>query len=198
VRDQAPFEKGYSVEGKVPDKIFLTRGAGRHKEKLTSFELALRAAGIAQCNLVHVSSIFPPHCVLIPRTRGISMLRSGEIVYCVLSQNNTDEQSRLIGSAIGVAIPTVRSKYGYISEHHSFGKRREELGDYTEDLAATMLASTLGIEIDLTRAWNERKQEWKIAGQIVRTTNISQTALGKEGMWTSVVAAAVFCSYKSK
>lgn len=186
------------MEGKVPDKIFLTRGVGRHKEKLTSFELALRSAGIAQCNLVHVSSIFPPHCVLIPRTRGASMLHAGEILYCVLSQNNTEEQSRLIGSSIGVAIPTVRSKYGYISEHHSFGKRQEELGDYTEDLAATMLASTLGIEIDLTRAWNERKQEWKIAGQIVRTTNISQTAFGKEGMWTSVVAAAVFCSYKNK
>jgi arginine decarboxylase len=163
------------VEGKVPDKIFLTRGAGRHKEKLTSFELALRAAG-----------------------RGASMLRPGEIVYCVLSTNHTDEQSRLVGSAIGVAIPTDRKRYGYISEHHAYGKRQEELGDYTEDLAATMLASTLGIEIDLTRAWNERKQEWKIAGQIVRTTNITQTALGKDGMWTTVVAAAVFCSYKSR
>ncbi len=186
------------MEGKIPDKIFLTRGVGRHKEKLTSFELALRAAGIAQFNLVHVSSIFPPHCVLIPRTRGISMMRSGEIVYCVLSQNSTNEQSRLVGAGIGVAIPTDRKKYGYISEHHAYGMRQQEMGDYTEDLAATMLASTLGIEIDLSRAWNERKQEWKIAGQIVRTTNITQTAFGKEGMWTSVVAAAVFCSYKSR
>ena len=186
------------MEGRTPDKVFLTRGVGRHKERLTSFELALRGAGIAQFNIVKVSSIFPPNCVLIPRTRGISMLRSGEIVYCVLSDNRTDERNRLLGSAIGIAVPTDRKKYGYISEHHDFGKRQEELGDYTEDLAATMLASTLGIEIDLTRAWNERKQEWKIAGQIVRTTNITQTALGKEGMWTSVVAAAVFCSYKNR
>jgi arginine decarboxylase len=186
------------VEGKIPDKIFLTRGAGRHMEKLTSFEFALRAAGLSQFNLVHVSSIFPPHCVLIPRTRGVSMLRAGEIVYCVLSSNHTDERSRLVGSAIGVAIPEDRKRYGYISEHHAFGKRGEELGDYTEDLAATMLASTLGIEIDLTRAWNERKQEWKIARQIVRTTNITQTALGKDGMWTTTVAAAVFCSYKGR
>jgi len=126
------------------------------------------------------------------------MLNAGEIVYCVLSTNYTDEQSRLVGSAIGVAIPTDRKRYGYISEHHGYGKKQEELGDYTEDLAATMLASTLGIEIDLTRAWNERKQEWKIAGQIVRTTNITQTAFGKDGMWTTVVAAAVFCNYKSR
>ena len=182
--------------GRVPNKIFLTRGVGRHKEKLTSFELALRNAGIAPYNIVQVSSIFPPHCVLIPRTRGIGMLHHGEIVHCVLSKNSTNETNRLIGAAIGVAIPKDRSKYGYISEHNDFGTKKKELGDYTEDLAASMLASTLGIEIDLSRAWDERKQEWKIAGQIVRTTNISQTTFGKNGLWTSVVAVAVFCSYK--
>lgn len=186
---------GKVVLAKVPTKVFLTKGMGRHRERLTSFELALRSAGIAQLNIVKVSSIFPPHCVLIPRTRGIGMLKSGEIVYCVLSANSTDEPSRLLGSAIGVAIPKDRRKYGYISEHHGFGIKQKQLGDYTEDLAATMLASTLGIEIDLSKAWNEREQEWKIAGQIVRTTNITQTALGKEGLWTSVVAAAVFCNY---
>ncbi|UCF06889.1 MAG: arginine decarboxylase, pyruvoyl-dependent [bacterium] len=185
------------MEKKVPNKVFLTRGVGRHREKLTSFELALRSAGIAKFNIVQVSSIFPPHCVLIPRSRGVQALHDGEVVYCVLSSNSTDEPSRLIGATVGVAIPKDRKRYGYISEHHDFGKKQKQLGDYTEDLAASMLASTLGIEIDLNKAWDERKQEWKIAGQIVRTTNITQTALGKEGLWTSVVAAAVFCSYKS-
>ncbi|HUV37423.1 MAG TPA: arginine decarboxylase, pyruvoyl-dependent [Patescibacteria group bacterium] len=185
------------VSENVPNKVFLTRGLGRHKEKLTSFELALRSAGIAKFNIVQVSSIFPPHCVLIPRSRGAATLQPGEVTYCVLSNNSTDEQNRLIGCAIGVAIPKDRSKYGYISEHHDFGKKQKPLGDYTEDLAATMLASTLGLEIDLSKAWDERKQEFKIGGQIVKTTNITQTALGKEGLWTTVVAAAVFCSYKN-
>jgi len=189
---------GNAVIGRVPNKVFLTRGVGRHPEKLTSFELALRDARIAPLNIVQVSSIFPPHCVLIPRSRGVEMLYDGEIVHCVLSKNNTNETNRLIGAAIGVAIPKDRGRYGYISEHHDFGVKQKQLGDYTEDLAASMLASTLGIEIDLSRAWDERKQEWKIAGQIVRTTNITQTAFGKSGMWTSVIAAAVFCSYKDK
>lgn len=181
----------------VPNKVFLTRGVGRHREKLTSFELALRSAGIAHFNIAKVSSIFPPHCVLIPRSRGISMLNAGEIVYCVLSNNSTNEQNRHIGCAIGVAVPKDRNRYGYISEHHDYGKKNKWLGDYTEDLAASMLASTLGIEIDLNKAWDERKQEFKIGGRIVRTRSITQTALGREGKWTTVVAAAVFCSYKS-
>ena len=46
----------------VPKEMFFTKGVGKHREKLTSFELALRSAGIAACNLVRVSSIFPPGC----------------------------------------------------------------------------------------------------------------------------------------
>jgi arginine decarboxylase len=176
-----------------PAHMFLTRGMGRHKEQLTSFELALRDAGIASFNLVAVSSIFPPKCKLISRRKGLDELEHGEIIYCVLSRNSTNEPNRLIGSSIGVAIPKESSKYGYLSEHHSFGINEKAAGEYVEDLAATMLASTLGIDIRLNQAWDERKEQWKIAGHIVKTTNITQTAIGKAKLWTSVVTAAVFC-----
>lgn len=184
------------MAGIVPTRVFLTKGAGSHKEKLTSFELALRSAGIAHLNIVQVSSIFPPGCSLISRTKGVDYLSPGQIVHCVLSRNSSNEPNRLIGSAIGLALPKDRLRYGYISEHHDFGIKRKQLGDYAEDLAASMLGSTLGIEIDLDKAWDERKQEYKIAGHIVRTTNITQTARGKSGLWTTVVSAAVFCSYE--
>ncbi|HSG26858.1 MAG TPA: arginine decarboxylase, pyruvoyl-dependent [Candidatus Krumholzibacterium sp.] len=179
----------------TPSKIFLTRGTGRHKEKLTSFEFALRDAGIAHLNLVQVSSIFPPGCKLISRERGTRYLGPGQIVFCVMSKNSSDEPDRLIGSGVGVALPKDVNKYGYISEHHEFGKKRKALGDYAEDLAASMLASTLGIRIDIDKAWDERKQQFKIGGHIVKTTNIAQTARGEEGLWTTVISAAVFCDY---
>jgi arginine decarboxylase len=176
-----------------PVRMFLTRGMGRHREQLTSFELALRNAGIASFNLVSVSSIFPPLCKLVPRQRGLSELESGEVIFCVLSRNATDEPHRLIGSSIGVAIPKDEKRYGYLSEHHSFGLKQRTAGDYAEDLAATMLASTFGIDINIDQAWDKRKEHWRIAGNIVKTTNITQTAVGKSKVWTSVVAAAVFC-----
>lgn len=177
----------------VPVHVFLTKGMGRHREKLTSFELALRAAGIASFNLVSVSSILPPGCKMISKAKGLDKLDHGEIVYTVLSRNSTNEPHRLIGSSIGVAIPADKQQYGYLSEHHSFGLKEKDVGDYAEDLAATMLANTLGIEIDLDKAWDERKEHWKIAGEIVRTMNITQTAIGKNKLWTTVVSAAVFC-----
>jgi arginine decarboxylase len=171
----------------------LTRGVGLHKERLTSFELALRDAGIASFNLVTVSSIFPPNCKLIPKARGLAKLEHGEIVYCVLARSDTNENNRLVAASLGVAIPRDPSRFGYLSEHHSYGENHKQVSEYAEDLAASMLASTLGIEIALDKAWDERKEQWKIAGHIVRTTNITQTTTGKSGHWTSVIAAAVFC-----
>ncbi len=177
----------------VPKRVFFTKGVGRHKQELQSFELALRNANIEKCNLVYVSSIIPSNCKIISREKGIKELNSGEITYVVMSRNSTNEPNRLIGAAIGVALPKNRDNYGYISEHHCNGITGKKLVDYTEDLAASMLATTLGLEFDPDKAWDERKQEYKMSKQIVRTQSVAQTAMGdKNGLWTTVLAAAVF------
>lgn len=177
----------------VAQKIFLTKGVGVHREQLTSFEMALRDAGIAPFNLVTVSSIYPPGCVRISREEGLKQLRPGEIVFCVLSRNATNEPNRLIAASIGLAIPADKTIHGYISEHHSCGETGEKSGDYAEDLAATMLASVLGIKFDMDQDWDVREKVFKLSGKIVATTNATQSAEGhKHGLWTTVVAAAVF------
>ena len=162
----------------VPKKVFFTKGVGIAKHELQSFELALRDAGIEKCNLVNVSSIVPPNCEIISKNRGFEYLNAGEITYCVMSRNTTNESNRLIGAGVGVAIPKEKNSYGYISEHHCFGVSHRDLSDHTEDLAATMLASTLGLDFDPDKAWDERKQEYKMSGRIVRTQSIAQTARG--------------------
>lgn len=177
----------------TPTKFFLTKGVGVHKEKLTSFELALRNAGIEKFNLVYVSSILPPKCKRITKEEAFSQLRPGEIIFCVMSKNETNEPNRLIAAAIGCAIPADISHHGYISEHHAFGQTEEYAGEYAEDLAASMLATTLGIEFDPNTAWDEREKLYKMSGKIIKTINIAQSARGnKDGFWTTVIAAAVF------
>jgi arginine decarboxylase len=177
----------------IPKRVFLTKGMGRHKEKLTSFEMALRAAGIEKCNLVKVSSILPPQCKVIPKERGLKELSPGEVVFCVMSENSTNEPRRLISASIGLAVPREKKDYGYLSEHHGFGQNEQTAGDYAESMAAEMLATTLGVEFNGNASWDEQKEYYKICGKIVKTTNITQTAMGdKDGSWTTVIAAAVF------
>jgi len=176
----------------IPTKIFFTKGVGIHKDKLASFELALRKAGIEECNLVYVSSIFPPQCQIIPRNKGLKYIKPGQITFCVMARSDTNEPNRLISSAVGLAVPKDREHYGYISEHHSYGETAKKTGDYAEDLAATMLATTLGIEFDSDQAWDSRKQVYKASQYIFKSTNICQSAEGdKHGEWTTVIAAAV-------
>jgi arginine decarboxylase len=177
----------------VPKRIFLTKGVGKHRERLTSFELALRDAGIAAQNLVRVSSIFPPQCKIIPRVQGLKFLDPGEVVFAVVAENSTREPHRLLASSIGLALPADRNTYGYLSEHHSFGETEDSAGDYAEELAAEMLATTLNVDFDPNKSWDEKKQIYHLSNKIVRTMNITQSAVGdKRGLWTTVIAAAIF------
>jgi len=177
----------------VAKYVFFTKGVGRHKEELGSFEMALRDAGIEKFNLVTVSSIFPPGCKIISREKGLSLLQPGEIVFCVMHQNRSNEPNRLLAASIGLAVPADINQYGYLSEHKSFGETEEKAGEYAEDLAASMLATTLGLEFDPNAAWDEREQLYKASGKIIKTTNITQSAVGsKDGLWTTVLAVAVF------
>ncbi|MBI5826951.1 MAG: arginine decarboxylase, pyruvoyl-dependent [Deltaproteobacteria bacterium] len=176
----------------VPKRVFFTKGVGTHKHELTSFELALRDAGIEKCNLVQVSSIFPPGCKIVSKSVGLKKLSPGQITFCVLSKLASNEPRRLMAASVGCAVPMDRKMYGYLSEHHSFGQTDTTAGDYAEDLAAAMLASTLGIELDENLGWDEKKEIYRISDKIVKTTNITQSAIVKgDGKYTTVIAAAV-------
>lgn len=173
--------------------MFFTKGVGRHKDYLQSFELALRDAGIEKCNIVAVSSIYPPGCKRIPKEDGLKLLQSGAITFCVMARNATNEPNRLVAASIGVAQPADANAYGYLSEHHPFGETDERAGEYAEDLAATMLATTLGMELDPESSWNERQQVYKAGGLILKTRHVVQSAEGHhKGKWSTVVACGVF------
>lgn len=180
------------MNSSVPKKIFFTKGVGTHKEELHSFELALRDAGIEKCNLVQVSSILPPGCKVISKAQGLRELQPGAITFCVMSRCCTNEPRRLLAASVGLAVPADRKTYGYISEHHAYGKTEKEAGDYAEDLAAAMLASTLGIDFDVDESWDEKKEIFKISGKIVRTLNVTQSTICKDNKFTTVIAVAVF------
>ncbi len=176
----------------VPAKMFLTKGVGTHKHELQSFELALRDAGIEKCNLVTVSSILPPRCKIISRKQGEKLLQPGQITFIVMARAATNEPHRLVASSIGLAVPAEEGQYGYLTELHVTGMNDQQAGDLAEDMAAAMLASTMGVEFDESASWDEKKKVFDISGKIVRTLNMTQSAVGHpQGQWTTVLAGAV-------
>jgi arginine decarboxylase len=177
----------------LPRQLFFTKGVGRHRQNLQAFEEALRDAGIASYNLVRVSSIYPAHCKIVSRAKGLQQLTPGEIVFCVMAETRTNEPNRLAGAGIALAVPADKDQHGYIAEHHGFGMTQRVCADYVEDMAATMLARTQGIDLDPDKAYNERKDIYRAKGLVVKTRAIVQTVEGdKNGLWTTALSAAVF------
>lgn len=179
----------------VPRYAFFTKGIGVHRNELESFELALRDAGISHLNLVEVSSILPPDCEIITREQGLTMLPPGQITFCVLSRNSTAQPRQQLSASVGIARPK-EHHYGYISEHHDFGLTSEESDEFTQDMSASMLASTLGIQFDPDAAWDDRRQLFQMANFMVETFAVSSVGQGyyekgKPPKWTTVIAAAV-------
>ena len=176
----------------VPKMMFFVKGKGIHKDQLTSFELALRDAGIADLNLVSVSSIKPSRCKIVSKQEGRKYLVPGQIVFNVMARSATNEPNRLIAASIGLARPVDDTQYGYLSEHHSTGETAQKAGDYAEDMAMEMLASIIGLPDDPTLAWDQREEQWNLSGKIYKTQNFTQSAEGyKDGLWTSVISSAV-------
>ena len=176
----------------VPKKIFLTKGVGFHKEKLASFELALREAGIAPLNLITVSSILPPHCKFIDKGEGVKLLKPGQVVPVVLAKSESNISSTLVSSGVGVAVPRNKEHYGYLSEHHCTGMDDIKMEEYVEDLAAEMLATTYGVKFDPDASWDEKRKLWSIDNRIVKTKSEVQTSIvSDESLWTTTIAAAV-------
>ncbi|MFO8017380.1 MAG: arginine decarboxylase, pyruvoyl-dependent [Promethearchaeia archaeon] len=177
----------------VPKKVFFVKGKGFHKSKLGSFEDALRDAGIERFNLVKVSSILPPHCIEIDKEGGLQELKTGQIVYTVLSKASSNEFSRLVTASIGVAKPSDKENHGYLSEHHSFGRKPKDVGEFAEDLAAEMLATTLGVPFDPEANYDYNKEIFKMNGKIVETKSITESAtVRKDKEWLTILAAAIF------
>lgn len=176
----------------VPRMMFFTKGKGVHKDYLTSFELALREAEIADLNLVSVSSILPPRCRIVSRQEGRKHLLPGQVTFAIMARAATNEPNRLVAASIGLARPVDESQHGYLSEHHPTGETAQKAGDYAEDMAMEMLATTLGLPNDPSLAWNEKEEQWRLSEKIYRTQNFTQSAEGhKDGLWTTVVSAAV-------
>ncbi len=175
----------------LPVKVFLVRGKGQHKEKLVSFEKALREAGIAPYNLVRVSSIYPPHCRFVTKAAGLKLLKPGQILFVVLSENATDDPHRVITASIGMAVPDDPSHYGYLAEHSDVGKSAKEISLHTEYLAAEMLATKLGEKLKEPPTGKPAASFRVSNGLSLKTRSITQSAMGETGVWTTALAAAV-------
>lgn len=164
----------------VPRRVFLTAGQGQHSDRIHAFELALREAGIEQCNLVPVSSVLPPECRIVDREEGTSALVPGAITFCVMARDESHCEGAPLSASVCIAVPKDRSRHGYIGECAGNGRAPEEVDAAARELAQGMMATSS--DIDTSRA-----DEICAAAP-----TISCVTRSKDGVWNVAVAVAVF------
>ena len=157
----------------LPRKFFLTKGIGRHRDELSSFALALENASIGKFNLVKVSSIIPPKCEFLSKEKGTQLLKPGQIVYCVLAENKTNQKDKFIAVGMGIALPKNLKDIGYVMEYASSKYSESEIGTYAENSARDMLSEQLGINV-------------------LKSMHITHSAKEQDSLWTTTVVATVF------
>jgi len=181
------------INNMVPRSIFFVKGVGVHPIKIVSFDYALRNAGIETFNLVPVSSVFPPGCKIVSPEEGLKQLSPGEVVFCVMARNQTDVPGRKLGASVGVALPSDKEKYGYLGEYWTFDDDVRQIAEKSQNIAATMLASKLGLDIKESHQHLNPKEFYLSTGKISNVFDITQVAEGDiNGAWTTTIAVAVF------
>jgi arginine decarboxylase len=107
----------------VPRRFFVTSGVAHDgASELNAFDLALKDAGITQCNLVEVSSILPPDCEEVEPAR----IPTGAVTFCVMAKMAGTKGER-IGAGLAWAWGTTAGgeRHGIVAEHHGSSAEAE-------------------------------------------------------------------------
>lgn len=180
----------------VPTRVFFTAGRGVHEHERVAVQHALREAGVADCNLVKVSSVLPPGVRVIDRAEAEKLLKPGNVVFAVIAQAVTQEPHQRLSVGVGWAIPDKPGVPGYISEVEE--EQAKGLGGEaaTAEVGATalrLLAERLRAKIDAGTLWEWHKGGVAIGRVKVQTGALTQTVVGDEkGWYTAAVALAVY------
>src|SRR4030081_3717570 len=83
----------------IPSRVFFVSGVGMHAQERVALQHAMREAGVADCNLLKVSSVIAPGCRIISAQQGRRLLRPGNMVCAVIAPAQTDEPHQRVTAA---------------------------------------------------------------------------------------------------
>ncbi|MFL5560997.1 MAG: pyruvoyl-dependent arginine decarboxylase [Gemmatimonadaceae bacterium] len=181
----------------VPSRVFFVSGVGVHAQERVAFQHAMRAAGVADSNLVKVSSVIAPGCQIIPAAEGRSLLRPGNIVHAVVGTAKTDEPHQRVTTALAWAKPARRGVPGYIAEIEEDMAKGKSEKSAMEQVAAEVLeilAMRLRVKVDAERLWSRRgrSRTVRMGGTDVQVGALCASAVGPEERDGEKLTAAVF------
>lgn len=116
-------------------KIRITKGTGTGPTKLSAFDQALVHAGVANFNLIYLSSVLPPDSEVEVSTKPVKPEGTwGDRLYIVMAQMRVSVRNKEVWAGIGW-IQDPETKQGLLVEHEGYSEA-EVRADITNSLQA--------------------------------------------------------------
>jgi len=119
--------------------IKVSSGTGEGATELSAFDKALQNAGVANYNLLYLSSVIPPGFMPQIEKPAVNSNEFGHKLYVVMAENRTSEVGKEVWSGIGWVMKENQSEGGLFVEHH--GESKEEVIKLITDSLNTMKAN---------------------------------------------------------
>ncbi len=117
----------------VPREAALVAADADGPFELVAFDNALSKAGIAELNLVPVSSIWPIDCKIVKMPK----LEPGTITPIIIAKISSSTPGQKIAAAVGIA--TSETSHGIVSEYHDIGVTQKTAGIIVETMVKNMM-----------------------------------------------------------
>lgn len=118
-------------------KIYISKGVGAGPTELSAFDQALVKAGVANFNLIYLSSVIPPNTEIIMNTKNKPPVGDwGDRLYLVIAQKRTSRRNQEVWSGIGW-MQDVKTNKGLLVEHegHNEAEVRADIENSLHGLA---------------------------------------------------------------
>lgn len=181
----------------VPNRVFFVSGVGVHAMERVALQHAMRRAGVADSNLLKVSSVIAPECRIIPADDGRKLLRPGNIVCAVIATAQTDEPHQRVTTGLAWAKPEKAGLPGYVAEleeEMAKGKSETTAMEQVGTEVLEILAMRLRVKVDAARLWKRRgrSRTVRMGGTTVHVGSLCASTVGPEIREGEKLTAAVF------
>ncbi len=149
----------------TPTRVFFVSGTGVHKEERVATQHAMREAGVADMNLVKVSSVIAPGCTIIPAEEGRALLKPGAMAFAVIATAQTAEPHQRIAVALAWAKPDKDGCPGYIAELEedmARGMTADKATDEAGEDVVQIMAEKLRATVDAEKVWAKRGRAGRV------------------------------------
>lgn len=178
----------------IPTRLYLAQGVGTHKQNKNARDRASTPAGLADLNLLPVSSVLPAGIRLIGPEEFRSSVTPGQIVPAIHGICESNTVGQIVTATLTAVLPDDPEVVGYVAETYEWPGLTSEMAVRRTETSALQLFAERHGEDDFVAddVWRATRKDYTIAGHRVTLRTLhAEGEVNWEGDFCVALVAAV-------